>query len=178
MAARDILLLGNPKLYVPSEPVGRAELDSLRSIVPDLHDTLMDYRNRWGAGRAIAAPQIGVTKRLIYMHIGSPTVFVNPHLEDLSDEEIELWDDCMSFPDLLVKVKRHRSCRIVFRDLEWREQSLTATDSLSELLQHECDHLDGMLAVARAVDGRSFALRSQRAHLDATGEAMSPQPCH
>jgi peptide deformylase len=169
LAVRNILLLGNPRLYVPSEPVARVELDSLRSVLPDLRDTLMDYRRRWGAGRAIAAPQIGITKRLIYMHIDSPVVFVNPCLENPSEEQSELWDDCMSFPGLLVKVTRHRSCQIVFRDLEWRKQSLTITDALSELLQHECDHLDGILATERAIDSRSFAFRSQRAYLE-TGE--------
>ncbi|MEW5702101.1 MAG: peptide deformylase [Candidatus Zixiibacteriota bacterium] len=165
LAARDILLLGNPKLYLPSEPVTREEADSLRPVVQDLHDTLMDFRQRWGAGRAIAAPQIGVRKRLVYMCIDSPVVFVNPRLENLSEERFELWDDCMSFPDLLVKVERHRRCRIIFRDLEWKEHSLTVTDALSELLQHECDHLDGILAIDRAIDRRSLAYRSQRAFL-------------
>ena len=94
------------------------------------------------------------------MHVdGESTVFVNPELVDLSDDMIELWDDCMSFPDLLVRVKRHRSCRIRFRDLAWEERELALE---GELLQHECDHLDGILAVSRAIDAQSFALRSER----------------
>jgi len=78
---------------------------------------------------------------------------------------MEVWDDCMCFPDLLVRVKRHRSCRIRYRDLEWNEQTMNLTGDLSELLQHEYDHLDGVLAVNRAIDSRSFALRSQKTHL-------------
>jgi peptide deformylase len=112
-------------------------------------------------GRAIAAPQIGIRRRLIYMHIGEPTVFINPVLIPAGAEQFEVWDDCMSFPDLLVKVLRYRRCRISYRDLDWNEHNRVVENDLSELLQHECDHLDGILAVDRAIDGRSFALKSQ-----------------
>ena len=74
---------------------------------------------------------------------------------------MDLWGDCMSFPDLLARVRRHRSCRITFRDLEWKEQVWHQDGGLSELLQHECDHLDGILAVQRAAGSKAFALRSQ-----------------
>jgi peptide deformylase len=127
----------------------------------------LDFRSQYGVGRAIAAPQIGVMKRLTYMCVDDvSTVFINPELTDQSQDMIEVWDDCMCFPDLLVRVMRHRSCRIRFRNLEWEENEIMAEGDLSELLQHEYDHLDGILAVSRAVDGRSFALRSQRGSLD------------
>jgi len=80
---------------------------------------------------------------------------------------IEIWDDCMCFPDLLVRVMRHESCRIRFRNLNWEQEEILVEGDLSELLQHEYDHLDGVLAVSRAIDGRSFALRSQRDFFDA-----------
>jgi peptide deformylase len=163
MAVRDILLLGNPRLYEICSPVAPEELAELTGTVEDLHDTLMDFRARYGTGRAIAAPQIGVSKRLVYMHVDDPVVFINPIIDVKSAKTIELWDDCMSFPDLLVKVRRHRSCRVIYRDLDWNEHRLMLSDSLAELLQHECDHLNGVLAVERAVDSRAFALRSQRA---------------
>lgn len=162
MAIRRVLLLGNPKLYEICEPVREHELSGLRRTINDLHDTLMDCRRRYGAGRAIAAPQIGVMKRLVYMHVAEPVVFVNPVLDQLSDDHIEIWDDCLSFPDLLVRVRRHRTCRIRYRDSTWQAQERHLSDDLSELLQHECDHLDGVLAVSRAIDARSFAFRSQR----------------
>ena len=66
---KEVLLLGNPKLYDISRPVKEDELGRLDEVVNDLHDTLMDFKKRYGAGRAIAAPQIGVMKRLIYMFI-------------------------------------------------------------------------------------------------------------
>ena len=161
MAVKQVILLGDPRLYEICEAVTENEIPALQQAVTDLHDTLMDCRRRIGAGRAIAAPQIGVLKRLVYMSIDRPTVFLNPVLDQLSDECFEMWDDCLSFPELLVRVSRHRRCRIRFRDMDWLEQEMWLEDDLSELLQHECDHLDGVLAVARAIDGQSFRLRSQ-----------------
>ncbi len=165
MAVKEILLLGNPRLYERSAPIEKTDLTTAAEVVKDLHDTLLDFRERYGAGRAIAAPQIGFMKRLIYMSIDRPVAFLNPSLEETSGEMMEVWDDCMCFPDLLVKVRRHRSCRIRYRDLEWDEQSMDLTGDLSELLQHEYDHLDGILAVSRAIDARSCALKSQKRHL-------------
>ena len=165
MAAREILLLGNPALYEVSREVGPDELPGIETVVRDLHDTMFDFRSRHGAGRAIASPQIGVLKRLVYMHIDSPLTFINPVIYDASDEMMDIWDDCMSFPDLLVRVRRHARCRIRFRDLEWNERRMDLEGDLSELLQHECDHLDGILAVMRAIDEKSFAYKSQRKYL-------------
>ncbi|MGE5842498.1 MAG: peptide deformylase [Deltaproteobacteria bacterium] len=161
MAIRDILLLGNPRLYEISEAVHKSDLKDLPAVVEDLHDTLKEFRRKYGAGRAIAACQIGFPKRLIYMFIDKPMVFINPSLENRSEAMIEVWDDCMCFPDLLVKVRRHKSCTIRFKDLGFKEHAMNLEDDLSELLQHEYDHLDGILAVSRAMDGRSFALRRQ-----------------
>jgi len=162
MAVKKVLLLGNPKLYQVCNPITRDELGLLRPIVKDLRDTLLDFRKNYGAGRAIAAPQIGVMKRLVYMEIDEPKVLINPVITGKSKEMIQLWDDCMCFPDLLVYVSRHARCDIRFLDFEWKEYTINLKDDLSELLQHECDHLDGILAVSRAIDGQSFALKSQR----------------
>lgn len=166
MAVKEILLLGNPKLYEVCEPVEEKEINMIRSVVDDMHDTLLDFRKKYNAGRAIAAPQIGILKRIIYMNIDKPVVIINPELSNKSEEMFELWDDCMSFPDLFVKVKRHKTCIIQFRDLNWNVCRMDLADSLSELLQHEYDHLNGILAVSRAIDGKSFMLRSERAALN------------
>jgi len=162
MAVKDIVLLGNPELHRVSQPIRKHDLKWLSEVVKDLHDTLMDFKKRLGAGRAIAAPQIGVKKRLVYMCIDRPTLFINPVLEQKSREMIEVWDDCMCFPDLLVKVRRHKRCRIRWLTMDWKEEEMILEDSLSELLQHECDHLEGILAVSRAIGEKSFALRNQR----------------
>jgi peptide deformylase len=165
MPIKELLLLGNPRLYEVSEAIQEEDLKHLPAVVSDLHDTLLEFRRKYGAGRAIAACQIGFAKRVIYMFIDRPAVFVNPSLENRSEEMMEVWDDCMCFPDLLVKVMRHKSCTIRFRDMSFKEQSMKLEGDLSELLQHEYDHLDGILAVSRAISGRAFALRSQRPYL-------------
>lgn len=159
MAVKNILLLGNKKLYEVSKPVEFEEIKDLCSIVNDLHDTLMDFRKKYGAGRAIAAPQIGFMKRLIYMHIDKPVVLINPLIIYKSEGMMEVWDDCMSFPNLLVKVNRYRKCTIIYKDLDWNDCSLKLEDDLSELLQHEYDHLDGILAVMRAISNKSFSIK-------------------
>lgn len=165
MPVRDILLLGDPALHEPSMRVDESELAAMKSVVDDLHDTLTDFQRRTGVGRAIAAPQIGVRKRLVYMYIETPVVFINPEFDRMSDDMMELWDDCMCFPDLLVRVRRHRACRISYRDLDWIEHRQELENDLSELLQHEVDHLDGILATQRAADDCSFALRNKRNRL-------------
>jgi peptide deformylase len=162
MPVRRILLLGNPQLYEASQSVEREEIQQIERVVDDLHDTLQDFREKYGAGRAIAAPQIGVMKRLIYVHIDEPLAIINPSMDWKSEGMMEVWDDCMCFPDLLVRVLRHRECRLVYRDLSWSEKGLDLEGDMSELLQHEYDHLDGILATSRAIDERSFALRSQK----------------
>ena len=166
MSVREVLLLGNPQLYQTSTEIKPEEIESLKPVIADLHDTMMAFRQKWGAGRAIAAPQIGVRKRLIYMYIDKPVVFINPYFEAKSKAMFQVWDDCMSFPELLVKVKRHKSCRIIYRDLDWQQQSMSLDGDLSELLQHEVDHLDGILAVSKAIEPTSFALRSQKEFTD------------
>ena len=162
MAVKEVLLLGNPALYEISEPVIERDLNQLADVVKDLHDTLTDFREQYGAGRAIAAPQIGVMKRLVYMFIHEPMVFLNPVLDRKSEEMMEVWDDCLCFPELLVKVRRHKRCRITYQNMDWVEAEMWLEDDMSELLQHEVDHLDGILAVSRAIDGHSFALRNQK----------------
>jgi len=173
MTIRDILLLGNPKLYETCSPVRQDQLADLESEISDLRDTLLAFRARHGVGRAIAAPQIGVMKRVVFLErvsnttekndsgINTPTPLINPVLTDKSEALMELWDDCMSFPDLLVRLRRHATCTITYRDLGWQEHTIHLEGDLSELLQHECDHLDGVLAVARAIDGTAFAYREQ-----------------
>lgn len=152
----DILLLGDPRLYEASEDVTKSDLPKIKEWVADLDNVMNQIRARYNFGRAIAAPQIGIMKRLVYMNIDQPTILINPKLSNLSDEMFELWDDCMSLPNLLVKVRRHKKLRIGFRDENWKRIEWDLEDDLSELMQHECDHLDGILCTMRAIDNKSF----------------------
>lgn len=155
----DLLLLGDPRLYETCSPILPEESHLVEGWVADLHNVMQEVRAKYGFGRAIAAPQLGIMKRLIYMNIDKPVVFINPELMHLSDELFELWDDCMSFPNLLVKVKRHKSIRIKYLDEQWQSKEWVMEDSLSELLQHEYDHLNGVLCIMRAIDEKSFQWR-------------------
>lgn len=156
---REILLLGNPALYEISEEVKEEELELLRPVFEDMFDCIRGIRRDYGFGRAIAAPQIGIKKRLICMLTDQPRVIINPTLEPVGDELMELWDDCMSFPKLLVRVRRCRRCILRYRDENWQPQELLMEDGMSELIQHEYDHLNGILATMRAMDSKSFAMK-------------------
>lgn len=156
MAVSDILLLGNPKLYEISDPVLPEELPELLPEIELMFNTIIDFRNKYGSGRAIAAPQIGLMKRIICLNTDKRVAMINPELSNLSEEMLEVWDDCMSFPNLLVKVMRHKNLTLSFFDLNWERQAWHLEDDMAELFQHEYDHLDGILATQRAIDSQSF----------------------
>ncbi|MFZ5967748.1 MAG: peptide deformylase [Bacillota bacterium] len=164
MAVREILLLGNENLYQASKEISKDELEKARQVVQDLHDTMMNFREKYGFGRAIAAPQINELVRIIYMNIeGKTTAFINPRLEFISDEQFQMWDDCMSFPGLEVKLWRYKKLKVYFKDLEWNDGEIDFEGDLAELIQHEYDHLDGILAVQRAIDNQSFRMNREKA---------------
>ena len=93
------------------------------------------------------------------MYIDKPAIFINPILEFPDEEMMEVLDDCMSFPNLYVKVQRHKRCTIKYYDENWNDCEMSLEDDLSELLQHEYDHLDGILATMRAIDEKAFFLK-------------------
>lgn len=156
MAIKDILLLGNPLLYEKSKPVEKKDLPQILPEIQLMFDTILDFREYYGIGRAIAAPQIGLLKRIICLNINEPIAMINPELTDLSSETFKVWDDCMSFPNLLVNVVRHKKLTLSFLDLNWKKHTWHLEDDMSELIQHEYDHLNGILATQRAVDKKSF----------------------
>ena len=156
---REILLLGNPQLYEISEEVKREELEDLRSVFKDLFDCIRGIRRDYGFGRAIAAPQIGLQKRIICILTDRPYVIINPTIEFVGDEMMEIMDDCMSFPNLLVRVRRYRHCILHYLDENWEQQEKQMDDDMAELIQHEYDHLDGILATMRAIDNKSFVMK-------------------
>lgn len=164
MPGRQILQLGNPALWQKS--AGVSDINSIDTVelVRDLSDTLAMFREATGYGRGIAAPQIGVLKRVIFIRMqpsGFSGPLINPEITWSSDSRFELWDDCFSFPDLMVRVSRATQIRVEYQDDRGLKQTLRAEGDLSELLQHEIDHLDGILAVQRALSPRAFATRAE-----------------
>jgi peptide deformylase len=156
MAVSDILLLGNPLLYEKTTPVKQHEIKQLLPKLDLMFQTILDFKEKYGAGRAIAAPQIGLMKRIICLNIDKPVVMINPEVIELSEEMFEIWDDCMSFPNLLVKVMRHKKITVSFFGLNLERQTWHLEDDMAELIQHEYDHLIGILATQRAIDDKSF----------------------
>jgi len=165
----DVLLLGDPRLRVRSAEVEHCDPHELESLAA----TLEAFRREKGFGRAISAPQVGIARRVLAMNLGQATFFiVNPVITSRSTETFTLWDDCMSFPDLLVRVERARSLSLEYADEQGRSREWREVDPpLAELLQHELDHLDGILAVDRALDRDALVLRAvyeaDRARFDA-----------
>jgi peptide deformylase len=160
MAIREILLLGNPQLWHPSAPVTQVHSRETRETISDLASTLSDFRCRHGFGRGIAAPQIGAERRIIFINIGESFPLINPKIVRASREMMEMWDDCFSIPNLMIRVRRHVEVDVNYTDEHGAPKTMKAHGALSELLQHEIDHLDGILATDRAIDGRSFAMRT------------------
>jgi peptide deformylase len=158
MPLERILKLGDPRLYEVCNPVSQEEVKDLLPLITELHDLVEECRAIHGFGRAIAAPQIGLMKRIICFNTVSRQTIINPILSELSEEMIELWDDCMSFPNLHVRVMRHRHLKMTFLDENWVTHTWFLSDDLSELMQHEYDHLDGILATMRALDSQSFRI--------------------
>ena len=174
--ASEVLLLGDPRLRVRSLEVQRPDPAAFGALAA----TLEAFRRRHGFGRAISAPQIGTPLRFIAANLGRGTFFlVNPVVTWRSDESFTKWDDCMSFPDQLVRVRRARSISIEYADetggrKEWKELDQPE----AELFQHEIDHLDGILAVDRAIDRHSLVFRSvferERERFDAMADYSIP----
>lgn len=146
-----ILIEGDPRLAEPARPVDATD-PALPRLLRRLHATLADFRARHGFGRAMAAPQAGVPLRIVVMNLGAgPFALLDPRITRRSAETIEVWDDCLSVPGRCVKVLRHRSVDLAYRDEHGRERTWTdLPPDLAELVQHELDHLDGVLMTARA----------------------------
>jgi peptide deformylase len=161
--AAPILRLGDSRLRQVSAPVEDLLDPTFIANQRRLHATLAAFRRANGFGRAVSAPQIGVAQRFIAMNLGAgPLLLVNPEIVLRSGEEFTLWDDCMSFPSLLVRVCRYQSISVHFLDENGNPHDWQRVDQAkSELLQHEIDHLDGILAVDRALDRDSLVLREE-----------------
>jgi peptide deformylase len=157
--ALPILLRGDARLERRCAAVDCVDGD-LRVAAARMHATLGAFRARAGYGRALAAPQVGVMRRVVVMNLSAappegvgagPFTLVNPEFTWMSDDWIEVWDDCLSIPDIVVRVGRRASVTLKFRDLDWRVHVWERVPpAVAELLQHEVDHLDGILMTARA----------------------------
>ena len=162
MAIREVLKMGDPRLLAVSEPVlefGTPELDGL---LADMRDTMRDLN---GAG--LAAPQIGVGLRVVIFGLeANPrypeaepvpfTVLINPALAPLGEQQDEGWEGCLSVPGMRGLVPRYRNLRYTGFDAAGAPIDRTVTDFHARVVQHEVDHLDGILYPRRIRDLTQF----------------------
>lgn len=161
MTIHRIRLLGDPVLRTSCDDVSNPRSPAAKLVAHDLQETLSDFRARTGMGRGIAAPQIGAPIRLVYIEIDRPWILINPEIVDIGTDDFLVWDDCFSFPELMVQVQRAYRIRMRYQDRDGNEHFVDAEGPLAELLQHEIDHLDGVLAVDRAAGLDPFCLRGE-----------------
>jgi peptide deformylase len=147
MALREIIILPDKRLRLVSEPARTADPE-LHLLVDDMFETM------YGApGIGLAAIQVGVPKRVIVMDLAKkdepkePRVFVNPQVLWRSDERTTYEEGCLSIPEFYEEVERPAKVRVKFLDVAGAEQVLEASGLLATCLQHEIDHLDGVLFI-------------------------------
>jgi peptide deformylase len=162
MPIRNVLKMGDPILLQVAAPV--TKFDS-----PELHELLTDMRDTMAAmnGAGIAAPQIGVSQQVVIFGIAhNPrypdaevvpfTVLINPTLEFIGDELEDGWEGCLSVPGLRGIVPRYKQLRYRGFDEKGQVINRTVSDFHARVVQHECDHLIGMLYPMRIKDFRNF----------------------
>jgi peptide deformylase len=180
MALRRIRQLGDPILRERCQRVERPSSAAVRLVADDLRDTLKAAKQKFGMGRALAAPQIGAPVRVVVVDVEGAKqrlTLVNPEITDVGSRDFQVWDDCFSFPNLLVRVNRAYEITVAYEDLRGRPHVLQCQGPMAELLQHELDHLDGILAVDRAVGLDPFAFRAEwEKHHDPAERYGPPQP--
>ena len=180
MAIRHIRQLGDPILRQRCQGVERPASAAVRLVADDLRDTLKAAKQQYGMGRALSAPQIGAPVRVVVVDVEGArqrTILVNPDITDVGPEDFDVWDDCFSFPGLLVRVNRAYRITVDYLDLNGKSHTMECEGPMAELLQHEIDHLDGILALDRASGLDPFAFRSEWEKLHASAERYGkPHP--
>jgi peptide deformylase len=147
MAVREILILPDKRLRKVSEPVKKIDV-GIRKLVDDMLETMYD-----APGIGLAAIQIGTSKRVVTMDLAkkeepkNPQVFINPEIVWSSDEKAVYEEGCLSIPEIYSDVERPAQVKVKYLDLEGELHEIEANGLLSTCLQHEVDHLNGILFI-------------------------------
>ncbi|MFY0649060.1 MAG: peptide deformylase [Methylophilaceae bacterium] len=166
MAIRDILKMGNPDLLKVSEPID-FEKDDLKTLIEDMKETM-----KANDGAGLAAPQIGVFKRLVIFGFDTNdrypeadsipfTVLINPVITPLSDDIENGWEGCLSVPGLRGVVPRFTHIKYEGYDADGKKFEREVEDFHARVVQHECDHLDGILYPMKIEDYRYFGFHEE-----------------
>ena len=169
MALREILILPDKRLRLVAAPVKKIDAD-IRALVADMFETMYE-----APGIGLAAVQVGVTKRVVTLDLAkkdepkAPLVLINPKLTWSSDEKATYEEGCLSIPEFYEEVERPAQVRATFLDLDGQEHEIEAGGLLATCIQHEIDHLDGVLFIdhisrlKRARVIKKFAKAAKRA---------------
>jgi peptide deformylase len=174
---REVLRMGDPRLWQKSSPVARLDSAELTELIRDMRDTMAHLN---GAG--LAAPQIGVGLRVVIFGVQSnprypgieavpDTVLINPEIQPLSDELEEGWEGCLSVPGMRGWVPRWRKLKYKGFDEKGKPFEREVAGFHARVVQHECDHLDGVLYPMRIRDFTRFGFNEALF----PGEALPPE---
>jgi peptide deformylase len=147
MAKRPILVLPDPRLRAIADPVEKID-DGIKQLAKDMLDTMYD-----APGIGLAAPQIGEMKRIVVMDLAKedepadPIVMINPEILKFSDETVTTEEGCLSIPELYYDVERPAEVTVRYTDLEGKTVEREAKERFAICVQHELDHLDGVLYI-------------------------------
>ncbi len=167
MAIKPVLRMGDPRLLEPSRPVKKFRTDELHALITDMRDTMASLQ---GAG--LAAPQIGVNLQVVIFGVETNqrypdaeevpfTILINPKLTPVDDEMEEGWEGCLSVPGMRGLVPRHLNLRYQGFDEKGKKIDRTVSDFHARVVQHECDHLAGILYPMRIRDMRYFGYTAE-----------------
>ena len=159
MSILKVSRMGHPVLRKRTVLVQPDEIDtpSMQRLIDDMFDTMNEY-----VGIGLAAPQVHQERRLFVAGVDDPNstmqpvVMINPEIEVIDDEKEEDLEGCLSIPDIRGKVIRAKNIRVRFLDRHGRSQQLTATGFPARVIQHETDHLNGVLFVDRMTSFESL----------------------
>ena len=161
MSVKNILMIGNELLRKKAERID-FEKDPVDRYIQDLRDTLRHTQKEKKIGRAIAGPQIGCLKRILCMETKEQRItMINPRIAHKSPDTFEVWDSCFSADvAFLGTTLRYKAISVAYTNENQEEIHKDFTDDLSELFQHEIDHLEGILFTDRIIDNQ-IIMRSE-----------------
>ena len=147
MAKRPILILPDPRLRAVADPIVEIDED-IKTLAKDMLETMYE-----APGIGLAAPQVGELKRIVVMDLSkddepkNPIVMINPEILKFSEETVTTEEGCLSIPELYYDVERPAEVTVRYTDLDGKVQETEAKDRLAICVQHELDHLDGVLYI-------------------------------
>jgi peptide deformylase len=147
MAIRPILVIPDARLRAVADPIDEVDAE-IKTLAQDMLDTMYD-----APGIGLAAPQIGVMKRMVVIDIAgedeppAPMVMINPEITHFGDQMQVTEEGCLSIPELYYEVERPNEVTVTYTDLEGKQVTKDAEGKLAVCIQHELDHLDGVLYI-------------------------------